>query len=249
MATIDALVVRPTGDSALIVEFGEAAVTIDELLRMQRLLEQAAIPGVMEITTAFATLALFYDPARVLVNGETMFTSLEAQVRAALAADSDDGSVKRSRIAVVEIPVCYDLEFALDLNEVAAHTRLAPAEVIRLHSSADFRVAYVGFTPGFPYLSGMPAELAIPRRETPRTTVPAGSVAIGGDQAGIYALSSPGGWHIIGRTPLQLFDVNAAHPALLSAGERVRFRAISAAEFHAAAAETPAAPVQGPANK
>ena len=246
MPTIDALVVRPTGDSALILEFGEAAVTIEELLRMQGALERAAIRGVTEITTAFTTLAIFYDPARVVVNGETMFTSLEAQVRAALADDASDESAERVGEKIVEIPVCYDAEFAVDLDEVAAHARLSPAEVIRLHSSADYRVACVGFTPGFPYLSGLPAELAIPRRETPRTTVPPGSVAIGGEQTGIYALSSPGGWHIIGRTPLRLFDVSAARPALLRVGERVRFRAISAAEFHAAASATP---VQAPANK
>ena len=249
MATLDALVVRPTGDSALVLEFGEAAVTVDELLRMQRALEAAAIPGVTEITNAFATLAIFYDPARVVVSGETMFLSLEAQVRAALASDSGRSKAQRSSNKIVEIPVCYDADFALDLVEVAAHAQLTPEEVIRLHSSADYRVACVGFTPGFPYLSGLPAELATPRREIPRTTVPPGSVAIGGEQTGIYPLSSPGGWQIIGRTPVRLFNVSAARPALLRAGQRVRFRAIGVAEFHAAAAELAHTAVQAPANK
>ena len=246
------LTIRPLGESALIVELSsESPVDVDEVLRVARLLERAAIAGVTEITTSFTTVAVFYEPTRIVVRGgEVLFDSLEAQVRSALAQPSTGESVgPASERQAIEIPVCYEDEFALDLIDVAAHASLAPAEVIALHCSAEYRVATVGFTPGFPYFAGLPSQLATPRRATPRATVPAGSVAIGGSQAGIYPLSSPGGWHVIGRTPMKLFDVTSDSPALLRAGDRVRFRRITAAEFHAAAANSLAAQAQPPANK
>jgi inhibitor of KinA len=231
------ITIRPLGDSVLIVEFSaESPLDPDEVLRVAGVLERAAIAGVTEITTAFTTVAVFYDPTRVVVSGgEALFDSLEAQVRSALAQLSTGESVQSaSPRELIEIPVCYDDAFAPDLIDVAAHAGLEPAEVIALHCSAEYRVATVGFTPGFPYLSGLPAQLATPRRATPRAAVPAGSVAIGGSQAGIYPMSSPGGWHVIGRTAMELFDLTSDPPALLRTGDRVRFRRISAAEFNAA---------------
>jgi inhibitor of KinA len=141
------------------------------------------------------------------------------------------GSKKLSKTRTIDVPVCYDDEFALDLPEVAAHCRLPPDEVVRLHARAAYRVACVGFTPGFPYLSGLPDRLATPRRSTPRSAVPAGSVAIGGNQTGIYPHQSPGGWNIIGRTPLRLFDPRSDPPARLAIGDAVRFRVIAREEF------------------
>ncbi|CAA9261452.1 MAG: Allophanate hydrolase 2 subunit 1 [uncultured Chthoniobacterales bacterium] len=246
------IAIRPLGDSALIVQLNsESLDDIDEVLRVARLLERAAIVGVTEITTAFTTVAVFYDPTRVVVGGnEGLFDCLEAQVRSALAQLSTGEPVRSaSDQEVIEIPVCYDHGYALDLTDVAAHASLAPAEVIALHCSAEYRVATVGFTPGFPYLSGLPSQLATPRRASPRAAVPAGSVAIGGRQAGIYAVSSPGGWHVIGRTSMQLFDVTRNPAALLRAGDRVRFRCITAAEFHAAAADSLPERAQATANK
>ncbi|HEV2966356.1 MAG TPA: 5-oxoprolinase subunit PxpB, partial [Chthoniobacterales bacterium] len=131
----------------------------------------------------------------------------------------------------VEIPVCYASEFAFDLDDVARRTDLEPNEVIALHSSTEYRVHCVGFTPGFPFLGGLPPKLAAPRRETPRTEIPAGSVGIGGKQTGIYPVKSPGGWNIIGRTPLRLFDPQRNPPVLVRAGDGVRFRPISREEF------------------
>ena len=241
--------IRPVGDSALIVEISpptDGREMADEVLRVARVLQQAAIEGVSEITIAFTTVALFYHPTRIRAGNEPLFDALERHVRAALADASNAVSLEpASDSRLIDIPVCYDDEFALDLAEVAAHANLAPAEVIQLHRSAEYRVATVGFTPGFPYLSGLPARLATPRRETPRTAVPAGSVAIGGSQAGIYPLSSPGGWHVIGRTPARLFDPTSDTPARLRAGDRVRFRQITAAEFRAAAAAADAAQANG----
>ena len=118
-----------------------------------------------------------------------------------------------------------------DLDAVAQHTALSPEEIVRRHADASYRVSCVGFTPGFPYLSGLPPELATPRRASPRKEIPAGAVAIGGTQTGIYPRKSPGGWNIIGRTPLRLFDVERNPPALFHAGDRVRFRKISRQEF------------------
>jgi inhibitor of KinA len=138
---------------------------------------------------------------------------------------------KRLAARIVDIPVCYDPEFALDLDDVAHHTGLSPKEIADLHQRASYRVNCVGFTPGFPYLSGLPARLAVPRRAVPRKEIAAGSVAIGGSQTGIYPVKSPGGWNIIGRTPLSLFDPSKNPPALLGAGDGVRFRAITRAEF------------------
>ena len=246
------IAIRPLGDSALIVEFSaEAPLDVDEVLRVAHLLKRAAIPGVTEITTAFTTVAVFYDPTRVVLAADAaLFDSLEAQVRSALAHPSFGEPVGSApERQSIEIPVCYDDVYALDLAHVGAHARLAPAEVIALHCAAEYRVASVGFTPGFPYLTGLPPQLATPRRATPRAAVPAGSVAIGGSQAGVYPTSSPGGWHVIGRTPMTLFDVTSNPPALLRAGDRVRFRRITAAECRAAAANPLPGTAQATANK
>jgi inhibitor of KinA len=144
---------------------------------------------------------------------------------------------KEKRGALHEIPVCYAPEFAPDLEEVARHAAITPEEVIRLHSASEYRVHCVGFLPGFPYLGGLPRELTTPRRSAPRTQVPAGSVGIGGVHTGIYPAPSPGGWNLVGRTPIRLFDVASDQPALLQAGDRVRFKAITAEQFRASAAE------------
>ena len=247
-------VMRPLGDSALIVELAEhdadAGHTFDNVLRAQRCLQQAAIPGVTEITTAFATVAVFFDPARVTAVGESIFASLEAEVRSALDGNSAvENPLPGAEDVITEVPVCYEDEFGLDLRAVADHASITPDEVIRLHSSGEYRVAAVGFTPGFPYMAGLPPELATPRRATPRTSVPAGSVAIGGSQAGIYPMNSPGGWHIIGRTPLKLFDVASDRPALLRAGDRVRFRQITSEEFRATGADARLSEAQATGNK
>lgn len=141
----------------------------------------------------------------------------------------------RSRCAI-EIPVCYDRAFGPDLDIVASHAGLSGQAVIERHTAATYTVAMLGFAPGFPYLLGLDPTLQVPRRANPRTRVPAGSVAIGGAQTGIYSQELPGGWHLIGRTPLRLFDPLRDQPALLAPGDRVRFRPIGAEEFTALAA-------------
>jgi antagonist of KipI len=155
-----------------------------------------------------------------------------------------DAAVVSLDVNTIEVPVCYGGEFGPDLAEVAAHTQLSEAQVTALHANADYLVHAVGFAPGFPYLGGLPNQLATPRRATPRLSVPAGAVAIGGAQAGIYPVSTPGGWNIIGRTPLALFDVTRDPPALLRAGDRVKFRTIDAESFAATRKSARGSPLQ-----
>lgn len=154
----------------------------------------------------------------------------EAWLRA-FVGSSDEAYPEPEIAAPVEIPVCYASEYAPDLGALAAHAGLPREEVVARHCAGDYRVAMIGFAPGFPYLLGLDPALAMPRLSTPRTRVPAGSVAIGGAQTGIYPRDSPGGWHVIGRTPLPLFDAGRMPPALLAPGQRVRFRAIDADAF------------------
>jgi inhibitor of KinA len=206
------------GDSALIVQLGDS---LGEVLNALRRLEAANIPGATDIAPAFASVAVFLEsPANLEV--------AEGAIRAVLRKKR---SAKKIRPRLMEVPVCYDREFAIDLAIVARHCELSPNEVVKRHAAADYRVRCLGFTPGFPFLAGLPATLATPRRQTPRTAVPAGAVAIGGMQTGVYPLPSPGGWNIIGRTPLHLFDIAREPAALLRAGDRVRFCAITREEF------------------
>lgn len=221
--------IEPLGDSALlirVVEEFDPEESLDAVLRAAEALEHAAIPAVVEVVPAYTTVGVFIDPART----ET-FDEVRASIESAVARDSElVGSVTDR--ATIEVPVCYeDEEFAPDLDEVARRSGLPRDEVVRRHSDAIYRVSCVGFTPGFPYLSGLPPELAVPRRASPRKEIPAGAVAIGGTQTGIYPRKSPGGWNIIGRSPLRLFEVGRNPPALFQPGDRVRFRRIGRAEF------------------
>ena len=227
------------GDSALVVRVSnDFAAAPEEALRavvaLQQKLEQAAIPGVVEYAPGYASLAVFFDPAAVagVVDGQDdSFKWLQRKIRAA-ALRVEDRATGGVDFRIHQVPVCYDdPEFALDLAAVVQHTRLSAADVVARHSEAEYRVHCVGFLPGFPYLGGLPRELAMPRRATPRSEVRAGSVAIGGAQTGIYPANSPGGWNVIGRTPLRLFDPAADPPARFRAGDRLRFVPITRAEF------------------
>ena len=230
----------PIGDSALVVRVRERfedapEETLDETLRVFQLLQGAAIPGVIELAPAYTSVAVFFDPVSVLKLSDTAegpFDELEKRIRSAIIT----ASRRRRRVAVgqprlIEIPVCYDPEFAFDLDRVAEHTKLCEREIVDLHSSGEYRVACIGFVPGFTFLAGLPKSLATPRRDVPRKEIPAGSVGIGGAQTGIYPLRSPGGWNLIGRTPLRLFEPTKNPPTLLCPGDRVRFRAVTREEF------------------
>ena len=207
------MTIRPASDRSLLISFGDE-ISIDahrQVSRLTRALEGQR--GVLNLHPAFASVLIDFDP-RLRSHAD-----LEALARQCMEAATDEARVTR----VVEIPVCYGGEFGPDLGDVAQHAGLSPERVVELHAAADYLVYFVGFSTCFPYLGGLPPELATPRLSAPRKHVPAGSVAIGGSQAGIYPLASPGGWRIVGRTPLRLFDPQASPPPLLRMGDRVRF--------------------------
>ena len=229
--------IEPLGDCALLIRFGDRIGTAmnARALAATAALLQASLPGVRDIAPAYATVCVQYDP-RVWAdpsNGQLPFARIASRI-SGLVDNAVLAHTPAMRITI-EIPVRYGGDFGPDLDDVAKHARLDTNEVIARHYASDYRVAMLGFAPGFPYLLGLDPTLHAPRRATPRTHVPAGSVAIGGAQTGIYPRESPGGWLLIGCTPLTLFDPARESPALLAPGQRVSFRAIADDEFAALA--------------
>ncbi|MBI4877015.1 MAG: 5-oxoprolinase subunit PxpB [Acidobacteria bacterium] len=204
-------VITPASDCSLLVCFGEQ-ISLASHRRVRGFLRRFAAPGVVNLHPAYASVLISFDPLR------TSHAELAPAARAAAAAGEPEAESR-----LVEIPVLYGGEFGPDLAGVAALNGLTPEQVIAIHSSAEYTVCFLGFSPGFPYLGGLPEAIATPRLAAPRKLVPAGSVAIGGSQAGIYPAASPGGWRILGRTPLELFRADREPPALLEMGDRVRF--------------------------
>ncbi len=210
----------PLGDAALLIRVGDS---LGSILTTARKLEAAHIRGVVDIAPAFASVAVFFASPEKLARGTNTVHSI-------LRGRNPKRRTER-KPRLLEIPVCYEAAYGLDLAAVAQVSQLSSREIALRHAAASYRVRCVGFSPGFPYLAGLPKILATPRRASPRVTIPAGSVAIGGAQTGIYPLPSPGGWNIIGRTPLRLFDAAREPAALCATDDRVRFVAITAEEF------------------
>lgn len=234
----------PLGDSAVVATL---SATLDEstLVHVRALateLERASAAGVLDVVPAYTTVTVHYDLVTASSSEEPAYDRICRLIRAS-AAKAEHGwpDLVRHKLGGeaadqphdLEIPVCYDEEFAPDLAEVARHCGLEPEEVRALHGGALYRVHAVGFAPGFAYLGGLPEKLFTPRRPTPRTQVPAGSVGIGWMHTAVYPLSTPGGWQLIGRTPLALFRPADKNPALLRVGDHVKFRRITREEFAA----------------
>ncbi len=219
------------GDSTVQVVLGDepGEMTRRRVAAAGARLRAARVPEVVEVVPGTTSITIHYDPILVANRGSPVRWVGRSLLR--LLADLDEHVGDEGR--VVEVPVCYGGELGPDLDAVAALHGLAADEVVRLHAAGEYRVHMVGFVPGFPYLGGLHPRLHTPRRESPRTSVPRGSVGIGGGQTGIYPVESPGGWQLIGRTPLRLFDAHVEPPALLRAGDVVRFRPVSEAEFRA----------------
>lgn len=218
--------IQPLSETALLLHFGDridARVNARARAAAARL-AAAGLPGIEDIAPAYASVLLRFDPRRW-----PSIAALEAALRKPLRQAETTTTTDSS--ACIELPVCYGGGHGPDLTEVAALTGLAPEEVIRRHAAVEYRVAMLGFAPGFAYLLGLDPRLAVPRRDTPRTRVPAGSLAIGGGQTGVYPTDLPGGWRLIGRTPLRMFDPRRQPPALLTPGARVRFAPITAEAF------------------
>jgi inhibitor of KinA len=220
----------PLGDQAVTITLGDR---IDEATHRRvraavARLERDRPRGLIDLVPAFASITVHYDPARV--GGAQPYDTLVGVLEQRLSESLDD-PLPPAR--VIEIPVCYGGDLGPDLDEVARAHALTTDDVVRIHASGEYLVFMVGFMPGFAYLGGLAPEIATPRRNTPRTAVPAGSVGIGGQQTGVYPSVSPGGWNLIGRTPRAVFDIHRAEPSLLATGDRVRFQPITRAEYDA----------------
>ena len=219
----------PCGDSAIVVEFGDQIDrgVSERVLSLSAQIRKAHLRGVVETVPTFRSLMVHYDPLRT--SSAELTGAIEALFSHEVALDS--------RRRLWRVPVCYEGDFAPDLADVAARTGLPAEEVIARHAGTRYHVYMIGFLPGFPYMGDLPTELALPRRVDPRVRVPAGSVAIAPTMTAVYPFESPGGWHLIGTTPIQLFDVRWTPPALFAPGDAVQFKPIdqaSYAEIHAA---------------
>lgn len=215
--------IRHIGDRGLLIELGRGIdPAVNRRVKMlHRIIAREKLHGVVESVPAYASLLVVYDPLQAPPQ------ALKRQLLG--LCDFEDAGPVEDR-AVVEIPVVYGGEVGPDLDAVAAYHGLSSEEVIGLHTGTIYRVYMIGFTPGFPYMGELPAKLDTPRRDTPRTHIPKGSVAIAQRQTGIYPVVSPGGWQIIGYTPLELFDPRKENPSFLTMGDAVRFTPITAKE-------------------
>ncbi len=211
---------RVCGETALSVELGEGIdLCVNRRVHvLHRALKERALAGILSMIPTYRSLFLQYDPT--VCSFERLMTVVQEAYRGLEHFPEGCGSI-------LEVPVCYGGEFGPDLAEVAAFHGLTEEEVIRRHTAATYHVYMIGFTPGFPYLGGLDPMLFTPRKTVPRSKVPAGSVGIAEQQTGIYPIESPGGWQLIGRTPMKLFDVDRDPPFLVEAGTAVRFYAIS----------------------
>ena len=215
---------RFVGDTGVLVEYGDA---IDpEINRKVRIMTAAVDsdppPGILEVVPTYRSLLMVYDPTQ---------TDPRKLARALEALEERLDRIEIPPPRTVEIPVLYGGEMGPDIEFVAEHTGLTVDEVVRRHSEPSYQIYMIGFTPGFAFLGGLPDELATPRLPTPRTAVPAGSVGIANNQTGMYPVASPGGWQLIGRTPLKLFDPRREKPFLYEAGDLIQFKPITRAVY------------------
>jgi KipI family sensor histidine kinase inhibitor len=214
----------PASDSSFLLRFGEgiSPEIHRRVLQATRILLSSKLPSIRNLHPAYDSILVSFDPLKV------SHAQLEVLVKSFFESESGKSSEEEN---IKEIATCYGGEFGPDLSDVAKYNGLSEQEVVEIHSSVLYTVYFLGFSPGFPYLGGLSDKIAIPRLSTPRMHVPGGSVAIGGNQTGIYPLDSPGGWRIIGRTPARLFDPSADPPTILQMGDRVRFVPISIEQF------------------
>jgi inhibitor of KinA len=216
----------PAGDSALIIEFEERIdpVVNARAIALAHSIQAARFQGVRDVVPTYRAVAVHFDPLRV------NFDALERHVERASHAPKPPPV---EDVTPVRIPVCYDADLGPDLADVAAFAHATEAEVVKIHSSSTYRVFMLGFVAGFAYLGTVDERIAMPRHATPRVRVPLGSVGIAGTQTGVYPAETPGGWRLIGRTPLRPFDVERSDPFLMKAGDSVQFYPISRAEYDA----------------
>ena len=218
--------IRPLGDAAIQLVWHESdwMETFSVVHSMARQISESQMDGIIASIPAYQTLTIQYDPMC------WRWGEIAKVIEGLIDHPTTTPTAPRQTI---EIPICYESEYSLDLPAIATTHGMSINDVIQLHLSCEYFVQMIGFAPGFPYLSGLPPSLATPRKESPRVIVPKGSVAIGGRQIGIYSVASPGGWNILGRTPLSLFHPARNPPCLLHAGDSIRFRKISSDDYRA----------------
>ncbi|MCY7291029.1 MAG: 5-oxoprolinase subunit PxpB [Ferruginibacter sp.] len=221
-------------ENAISLEFGEeiSEETLERITRLNECIKQHPFSGLLSTIPAYTTLTLYFNPVELLndvaLKGQTCLDKISGYFK---SLQLDEKNTQKIDDQIIHIPVCYDVEFGFDLEELTEFYQLKKEEIIEMHSGAVYTVFMIGFVPGFPYLGGLSEKLTAPRKQHPRPAIPAGSVGIAGKQTGIYPLETPGGWQIIGRTPLRLFDGNKPQPALLKAGDKIKFKPISLTEF------------------
>ncbi len=235
---VNNVILSPFGDSALLLKFSDkiSPETHHQIQQVTEAIDRNVFTGLIEYIPAFTSLTIIYNPLKVKnaygsLLGATLTPfelvgHLVTDILTKLEAEVEDTS------RTVEVPVCYGGEFGPDLEYVAKFHQLTIDEVIAIHSEPEYLVHMIGFAPGFPYLGGLSERIATPRLEAPRLIIPAGSVGIAGMQTGVYPIATPGGWQLIGRTPTQFFRPKEHPPSLLKAGDKVKFRPISLAEYH-----------------
>jgi inhibitor of KinA len=223
----------PLGDAALVIDFGNV---IDpevnkKVMRLFHKFRHAALPFIIDLVPAYSSLGIYYDPVAVLrssVDDESAFDAM-AQLAGEMITQNEEKDTAKAR--QIEIPVCYSPLFGPDLEELASSRKMSIPELISIHTARSYRVYMIGFLPGFPYMGEVDERITAPRLDTPRKDVPEGSVGIAGKQTGIYPFTSPGGWRIIGRTPVKMFNSNSSQPAFLEPGDEVKFISITEDEF------------------
>lgn len=233
----DFITFHPLGDAAIVIQAGaDICEEIHErVVQLFSCIEQHPFAGYVEAVQAFTNVTVFYEPYTVHQSAHLQKMDLSPYewvknyIETLLEEKWQEGVQSKRRI--VDIPVCYGGELGPDLEEVARINRLTTEEVVRIHTAGTYLVYMIGFAPGFPFLGGLSEKIAAPRRETPRMSIPKGSVGIAGKQTGVYPISTPGGWQLIGQTPLPLFYPDEKVPSLLRAGDEVRFVQMSEKEF------------------
>lgn len=218
--------ISPVGDRAISIDFGQVIdPTINRHIRQTiERIKELQLDGIIELVPTYCALLVEYDA--MLYSYSEICNIIEPTLEEGMTNTTNE------LITVVEVPTVYGGEFGPDLSFVASHNHLSEDEVISIHSGTDYLVYMLGFIPGFTYLGGMDPRIATPRLSSPRTLIPAGSVGIAGEQTGTYPSDSPGGWQIIGRTPVTMYDMSKAQAALLKAGDYVRYVPIDESEFH-----------------
>lgn len=220
----------PVGDCAILAVFEQRIDTAigAEVAALNTAVQAAGVGGILETVPAYASLMVYYDP--LVLDYDQAAAAVRAAGETLEAHPADHGRL-------VEIPVCYGGDMGPDIYNVARHAGISVQEVITLHTAREYRIYMLGFLPGFPYLGGLDERLYTPRLDTPRTSIPAGSVGIGGEQTGIYPIASPGGWQLIGRTPMRLYRPDNDGRLPYAAGDRIRFHSITQFEYEALARE------------